>query len=1105
VRGRADVLLPDQTRGSRARLASRFALYHRRPLPASPETTAGFIRRLNSVGARIFAAACALGIAGCIGFCALGTALNHAPHDQSIPQANELRRQGEQFINHLAGAEAALHGFILTHQSDQARSFEIHRQEAIGHLRMLQMLTTEDVMNSTRIARLDRLTATKFSHMQQAADAVAAGSARNISAIIDSEQDPRLTQAIRETVSEIDTDTDRLSAGQWASAAQPHATPMAWLSAATVVAVALYLVTIVLAVANARFRRQVMQANIARGQRDHEIAALRSLLAIGASGDHTTSHELIRGVFESSADCIKVLDLDGRILSINGTACHRLSFDCPEQAIGHAWHGFWPAEQGADVVAAMEAAIGGDVGRFFAPTTSEDGTMHWWDVAVTSIRGTDGVPHRLLAVSRDITAMLAAETAVRDHDARLRSVFETAADGIVVAASDGRVVSANPAAIAIFGHRTEADLIGRYLSMLLPLDPARRQGTMRAASHPDSVSRTASGITSAMIAGTTMQRLAHRADGATVPVELSIASFAADDGTYLTGIVRDVSERNRAEAALRDSETRLRLAVRSADLGVCEYDYERGTIRFDERAAELSGGVMPANRPIHPDSPEFLHYATCVHPDDQARHRHYSESVRQGLISGYDITYRRITEDGRCIWLKATGTVMETCPRTGRARRMVGILMDVTPQAESEARLERLVDERTQALQATADELRTQLQRREDIQDALVQAQKMEALGQLTGGIVHDCNNILGAIGNVFELIRSRTKEDATRRLAGIGDSAVTRGCGIVQHLLAFSRRETVAPVRIDTSDLLREAEQMLQHSVGGRVQLAVGQTAGLWPVVADRHRLEVALINLAVNARDAMPNGGTLGVAARNLPAGAPRPWAAPDDDCVVISVTDTGHGMQPEVLARALEPFFTTKGAGKGTGLGLAMVHQFVMQSDGHLDIRSVPGEGTAIDIYLPSNDFAGIAEPSDMPFASAPGGDATILLVDGDDLARTLAAAVLEDAGYVVLEAADTDRACALARKTENLDLVIADLEMPGGSGPVLTTAIQAIRPDLPVVFIGSPDYGHASATARILARPFKAPGLLRFVAESLAAAPTVPFSRIDTGPFGLREVC
>jgi signal transduction histidine kinase len=402
------------------------------------------------------------------------------------------------------------------------------------------------------------------------------------------------------------------------------------------------------------------------------------------------------------------------------------------------------------------------------------------------------------------------------------------------------------------------------------------------------------------------------------------------------------------------------------------------------------------------------------------------------------------------------------------------------------AALQPLLAERTRALLETEKELLAEVHRREEVQTTLLQAQKLEALGQLTSGVAHDFNNMLAAIQGTFELLAKRVHDERGIRLLQGGRKATSRAAALIRQLLAFARREEPKTVVLNPSLMLQEAGELVRHAVGPQVRLVLDPVpADVWTIVADLHQMEVALLNLAVNARDAMQAGGTLTFSACNLPAGAEaRLPGIPTGDCVLLAVRDTGTGMAPEVLARASEPFYTTKDKGKGTGLGLAMVFGMARQLGGALHIHSVVGEGTTMTIALPrADDIASGLETTEPIIDLALHGGATLLVVDDDDPVRAVTAGFLRDLGYTVIEAGNAEAALALARASGSVDLVVTDVVMSGAGGPMLASRLRREWPEQPILFVtgytGAPDLGGET----VIAKPFNFAELASLVAAQL----------------------
>ena len=356
-------------------------------------------------------------------------------------------------------------------------------------------------------------------------------------------------------------------------------------------------------------------------------------------------------------------------------------------------------------------------------------------------------------------------------------------------------------------------------------------------------------------------------------------------------------------------------------------------------------------------------------------------------------------------------------------------------------------------------EERAQSERLAAAQDALRQSQKMEAVGQLTGGIAHDFNNLLAGISGSLELLAKRLSEgrlNGTERYIDAAQGSAQRAAALTQRLLAFSRRQTLDPKPTDVNRLINGMEDLIRRSVGPDVEVEVVGAGGLWATRIDQSQLENALLNLCINARDAMaPAGGRLTIETSNkwLDDRASKVRDLPPGQYVSLCVTDTGAGMPPEVQAQAFDPFFTTKPLGQGTGLGLSMIHGFVRQSGGQVRIYSEIGKGTTMCLYLPRHqgDVDGDEDVGATPVAEGGHGE-TVLVIDDEETVRMLVAEVLGDAGYTVIEAPDGPSGLELLRSNRRIDLLVSDVGLPGGmNGRQVADAARVSRPDLKVLFI------------------------------------------------------
>jgi signal transduction histidine kinase len=461
----------------------------------------------------------------------------------------------------------------------------------------------------------------------------------------------------------------------------------------------------------------------------------------------------------------------------------------------------------------------------------------------------------------------------------------------------------------------------------------------------------------------------------------------------------------------------------------------------------------------------------------------------EGELDGIE-TASRIPAEYHIPVIYLTAFSEEATLERARATRPYGFLLKPFADQELHATIQMALERRQTELALRASEER------------LRQAQKMEVIGQLAGGVAHDFNNLLAIISGNLELVREAigNRPDIVEMLQDAQDAAV-RGASLTQQLLAYSRRQPLAPEVLDMGALVAGMRELLARTLGETIRIRTSTAPGLWRARADRRQLENAILNLAVNARDAMPDGGWLTIEASNVELDAD--YAAEQDEVtpgpyVTLGVSDTGIGMPPEVAARALEPFFTTKPVGHGTGLGLSMVYGFVKQSQGHIKIYSERGRGTTVRIYLPAADgtegeAAQAQDGSGLPVARA---GETVLVVEDDPMVRKLAVRLLTGLGYGVIEAESGPMALALAGSAERIDLLLTDLVLPEGmNGATLARRIGAVRPGLRALFMSGYAADAVSGTGLIeagvplLSKPFRKLELAVKLREALdGAAPS-----------------
>ena len=393
--------------------------------------------------------------------------------------------------------------------------------------------------------------------------------------------------------------------------------------------------------------------------------------------------------------------------------------------------------------------------------------------------------------------------------------------------------------------------------------------------------------------------------------------------------------------------------------------------------------------------------------------------------------------------------------------------------------LELRVAERTGEIEAANRQLVSQIEERERVEDTLRQMQRLEAVGQLTSGVAHDFNNlltvILGNLGFIEKGLASSADAGLKKRFSHMR-LAAERGATLTSQLLAFSRRQRLKPKPVDLNEALANMRDLLQSSLGGSIQIHTVFRPGLWPALVDPTQVELVVLNLAINARDASQVGGSVTLETANATVGAPETAEEPPaGEYVVVSVTDTGSGMTKDVLAKAFEPFFTTKEIGKGSGLGLSQVLGFAKQSGGGMRIETRAGEGTCVKVYLPraaGGDVQKVSTDS-LSLNSSPVKGAIILLVDDDNAVREITAFMLRELGYVVIEVGSGGAALDLLNREVDIDLVVLDFAMPGMNGMDVARQVHSKFPTVPVLFVtGYADNSELIevSDARIIKKPF-----------------------------------
>ncbi|GAN54639.1 PAS domain S-box protein [Tanticharoenia sakaeratensis] len=948
------------------------------------------------------------------------------------------------------------------------------------------------------------------------------------------------------------------------------------------------------------------------------------------------SEELNRRIFESSADCIKILDLDGRLLFMSEGGRTAMEIEDFSRVRNCPWLDFWNGPQRAAASRALDAARQGGTGRFQGAAPTAKGNARTWDVVVTPIRGADGRPERVLAVSRDITRLRRAERALADTETHWRSLFMSLQEGFMIGelirdehgrACDWRYVEANPAFGRLLGFPSE-DVIGRTVKSLLPgiqdawieematvvetghhatflrpimrdaarawpipwpnPEPARwyeghalptggdrfavlfleitdrlrtesRQNALlgladrlRDLEDPAAIAREAS-----MVIAETLQvahvgyadvqgagdRIVITADWSEpgrpdIPRQHALRNY----GSYVEDLVRG---RN---AVVHDTLADARTADMAPNLAaIAVRAFVNMPLMEDGRFVALL--FMNAAEPRHWTEQEISFAASVAWRMRATIERRRAEARIRELATVLERAVAERTRERDSMW-RLSGDLMGVLDEDRRltavndawtrtlgwsaaevvgydathivhpdqadttAQAIAALRDPTTPASGFENRIRtRDGSYRIIAWHAAAEGGRTFLIGRDvttqrATEDALRQAQKMEAVGQLTGGLAHDFNNLLTGITAGLELLRrkieripaSEPSASGLLRYVDAAHGAALRAASLTHRLLAFSRRQTLDPKPVDLNRLIDGMEDLIRRTIGPTITLDVRRDETLGPILADAHQVENALLNLCINARDAMADGGrmTISTTLRPQATGTDTAGETSSSRYARLSVTDTGTGMAPDIMARAFDPFFTTKPIGRGTGLGLSMVYGFAHQSGGHTAITSTPGIGSTVSIDLPFSDGAATsdAEAVETSISSRTDADGRqILLVDDEPTIRMLAHDIAEDAGHTIRTAADADAATALLGDPAiAIDLLITDVGLPGGmNGRQLADHARTLRPNLPVLFITG--YAeHTVLTANdlrpgmyLLTKPFPIQTLADKIEDILKSAP------------------
>jgi len=696
-----------------------------------------------------------------------------------------------------------------------------------------------------------------------------------------------------------------------------------------------------------------------------------------------------------------------------------------------------------------------------------DGENVWVRVNLSTIDSADG--ERVLAIVEDIGVSKAAEDALRQSEQRYRSLISMSDQVLYRHNADwSEMRQLSGGGFLADTEEPDRGWFGKYI-------------------HPEDQPHVRARIEEAIRTRSPFEyeHRVIREDG-TLGWTYSRSVPAIDDKGEIIewfGAASDVSARKEAEEALRRGEARFRTVFENAAIGMLEIDAEWRILGANAAYSEIAGYSL--------DELTGRSSLGFTHPEDVGRSEEAIRSIQSGDSIRTSIEKRYVAKDGRVVWVRSN---LARVSGEGPTARFLKIIEDISPQRaarEANARLmeeaQREIEQRMkaeQALTALNETLETrvaeEIERRSRAEEVLRQTQKMETVGQLSGGIAHDFNNLLQIIhGNLTLLQRSLPDERRWQRSVANALTGTERAAALTQRLLAFSRRQPLDARAVDVNRLIEDMIELLHRTLGETIEIGTRLAADIPNAHVDENQLENAILNLAINARDAMTEGGELDIetgfvdlderAAMLLDDAKPGRY-------VRITVRDNGKGMSNDVLGRAIEPFFSTKEVGQGTGLGLSMVYGFAKQSGGHLALSSTEGQGTTIELYLPcSSALAAVRHyraQADLPN----GHGERILVCEDDDDVRQFSSETLQELGYEVVEARDAAEAIDALRDQDRIDLLFTDIVLPGGkTGADLAREARSVQPDLKVLFTtgyarSALDGDDASAAIELLPKPF-----------------------------------
>jgi PAS domain S-box-containing protein len=673
-----------------------------------------------------------------------------------------------------------------------------------------------------------------------------------------------------------------------------------------------------------------------------------------------------------------------------------------------------------------------------------------------------------------------AEEALRESEAKWRSLFENSLDAVLLAIPEtGEIIAANPAACSMLG-MTEKEVREAGRAGIVVQNAALAKGL-----EERSKRRKWRG-----------ELTFRRKDGSTFPAGVSTAFFTGSHETTMSSMsFRDISKHKEAEKKLQESEAMLAHAQQMAHVGYWNRNLSTGELRWSDETYRIFG-LEPQECEVH--GPFFLER---VHPDDRASvERARRDSTKD--VRPYNVIYRVVRPDGGIRWVHTLGEFIRT--PDGKPMRIFGTILDITERKQMEEDLEKAknelefrVKERTEELQEAYEKLLAEKTQRQHVEEQLLQAQKMEAVGTLAGGIAHDFNNMLAIImGNAELAMDDLNNGDLPERGLEQILNAAKRGRDLVKQILTFSRKTRRETTSTDVAAVLQETFKLLRSTLPTTINMSLDIQSESSTILGDKVQVQQVLMNLATNAAHAMSKaGGTLAVSLADAVFGAADTLPEPDmkpGRYLKLIVEDTGTGMTDEVKNRIFEPFFTTKKAGQGTGMGLSVVYGIVKSYNGALNVESSPGKGATFTIYLPKAESR--APNAEDAARVVRGNQEHVLFIDDEQALAEIAAVMLEKLGYRVTAVTDSREAWRLfLEDSRAFDLVITDQTMPDLTGVTLAQKMMRIRPDAPVILctgyseMVSPEKARKAGVREFLMKPLVRSELAAAIRHALDGGP------------------